>query len=238
MKTIQKKPEKIVFKADINESLANAIRRSLNKVPTLAIDEIDVIKNDSALYNETVAHRMGLIPLKTNKSFKKSVEKSLGLDVSKPGDVLSGELKGDAEVIYNEMPITTLGEGQKLKINATAKLGIGKEHSKFSPGLMFYRENSEIVLDKKFSEEVSRLCPENKIEEKQGKTIVQDNLSKPVSDLCEGIAEKQGKKAEVTRKDGLIITLESFGQYNLNDIVSEAVKALKGDLSEVSKALK
>jgi DNA-directed RNA polymerase subunit D len=238
MEKIEKNNIKITFLAKTNESLANAIRRAINNVPTLAIDEIEVLKNDSALYNETVAHRMGLIPLKTNKSFSKNVEKNLEINVSKEGEVLSKELKGEAEVIYDNIPITTLGEGQKLKIKAVAKLGIGKEHSKFSPGLMFYRKNQDVVLDKEFSEKIKEIFPENKISEKGGKIIVEDNLSKPISDVCEGIAEKKGKKAEIQEKDELIITLESFGQYSLEDIIPEAIKTLKNDLSDFSKTLK
>jgi len=67
MDKIEKKENKIIFKAEIEESLANAIRRYLNQIPILAIDEVEIIKNGSALYDEVVAHRLGLIPLKMDK---------------------------------------------------------------------------------------------------------------------------------------------------------------------------
>jgi len=68
MEIITKSPEKIVFIAKINESLANSIRRSVGLTSIMAIEELEILKNDSALYDETIAHRMGLIPIKMDKS--------------------------------------------------------------------------------------------------------------------------------------------------------------------------
>ncbi len=47
--------------------LANALRRSVDEIPVLAINEVDIYKNDSALYDEIIAHRLGLIVLKNQK---------------------------------------------------------------------------------------------------------------------------------------------------------------------------
>ena len=62
--------QKLSFVSDISTSLANAIRRSVLEIPVLAIDEVEIIKNDSALYDEVIAHRLGLVPIKTDKSTK------------------------------------------------------------------------------------------------------------------------------------------------------------------------
>ncbi|MEM1841913.1 MAG: DNA-directed RNA polymerase subunit D, partial [Ignisphaera sp.] len=44
--------------------LLNVIRRySLAKVPTYAIDEVMIIVNTSAMFDEILAHRLGMIPL-------------------------------------------------------------------------------------------------------------------------------------------------------------------------------
>ena len=64
IKINEKSDDKISFTTDINISLVNAIRRSVNEIPILAIDELEITKNDSALYDELIAHRAGLIPLK------------------------------------------------------------------------------------------------------------------------------------------------------------------------------
>ena len=47
---------------------ANALRRiCLNGVPIFAIDTVDVIENSSVLADEGLAHRLGMIPLKTDE---------------------------------------------------------------------------------------------------------------------------------------------------------------------------
>ena len=68
MKTINKKNNQITFTANIDESLANAIRRYIDQIPILAVDEVEISKNDSPLYDETVAHRIGMVPLKMDKT--------------------------------------------------------------------------------------------------------------------------------------------------------------------------
>jgi DNA-directed RNA polymerase subunit D len=66
MENISKSDGKYVFKAKIDESLINSIRRYVGQIQIAAIDEVEISKNDSPLYDETIAHRMGLIPLKQN----------------------------------------------------------------------------------------------------------------------------------------------------------------------------
>ena len=68
MEIIEQTPLKLVMRMPANDSLANAIRRSINEIPILAVDEVEIYKNDSALYDEFLAHRVGLVPLKTEAS--------------------------------------------------------------------------------------------------------------------------------------------------------------------------
>ena len=51
----------------INPVIANTLRRLIiNDVPVMAIEEAEISRNSSALYDETIAHRLGLIPIKTD----------------------------------------------------------------------------------------------------------------------------------------------------------------------------
>jgi DNA-directed RNA polymerase alpha subunit len=52
MKTIKSDEEKITFLIETSETIANAIRRYVSHIPILAIDEIEISKNGSALYDE------------------------------------------------------------------------------------------------------------------------------------------------------------------------------------------
>ncbi len=238
METISKKNNSIVFKTKIEESLANAIRRYLGSIPVLAIDELEISKNDSALYDETVAHRVGLIPLKTDKAINEKTTGSLKLSVKAEGIVNSGELKGDVDVVYDNIPITILNKGQELEIVANARVGKGDEHARFSPGLMFYRNVSEITMDKEFLGEVKKICPNNEVKEKGNKIVVIDDKEKGVCDVCEGICERAKKQSETEYTDELVISIESFGQMDADDIFRKSIEVLKKDLADVSKKLK
>jgi len=237
MKKIEKTENQIIFTAEISETIANSIRRYMNQVPILAVDEIEISKNDSALYDETVAHRIGLIPLKMEGSVAKKPKK-LKLDVKKEGMVYSRELKGSPAVVYKNIPITLLNDNQELQLVATVKAGTGSEHSKFSPGLMFYRNVVEIIIDKEFYEEIKKVCLGVEISEKGNKITIIDNKKREITDVCEGIADKDKKKIEINPTGELIITLESFGQISVEDILKKSIEALKKDLTSVAKEIK
>ena len=52
---------------------ANALRRiCLNGVPIYAVESVDMLENSSVLADEGVAHRVGLIPLKTDLESSKA----------------------------------------------------------------------------------------------------------------------------------------------------------------------
>ncbi len=237
MEIIERKENQITFRAEISDSLANSVRRYINQIPILAIDEVEIYKNDSPLYDETVAHRIGLIPLKMDKAVSEKTEMELKLDVKGEGLVYSGDLKGALGVVYDKIPITSLGEEGEMQIVAFAKTGKGNEHSKFSPGLMFYRHVVEIKMDGDLYERMKEQLPNNEIKKEGKSIIILDNQKKEVSDVCEEICREEGKKLEMIPKNELIITVESFGQIDVNEIFKRAISALEKDLEFVSKKI-
>ena len=122
---------------------ANALRRiCLNGIPIYAVDTVDILSNTSVLADEGIAHRLGLIPIKTELSAVQQDNKSdnimLTLDsgiASETRTVLSGELKSQDSIvkpISDNIPILTLAPGQSLKFEAHARLGRGTEHAKWN----------------------------------------------------------------------------------------------------------
>ena len=132
---------------------ANALRRiCLNGVPVFAIDTIDIIENTSVLVDEALAHRLALIPIKTDTA--RFVEPSkcdcksdtgcsncrvmLVLDTDEAEAtrlVLSSELTSEDEDVKptsDKIPIVELAPAQKIKIEAYARLGRGIEHAKWN----------------------------------------------------------------------------------------------------------
>jgi len=233
METINKTKDKYIFKTEIEDSLINSIRRYVGQIQLAAIDEVEIIKNDSPLYDETLAHRLGLVPLK--QSSKK--EGKLKLSSQEKGMVYSGSLKGDFEVVYDKIPLTILSAGQEIELIANVKIGKGQEHAKFSPGILNYREVSEIHMDKEIAEKLKNSNPNIEIKQKGDKYIAIDDKEEEITDLCEGFAEKYRKKIEVKTNKEMIIALESFGQIDAKSIFTKSIEALKKDLAEVSKKI-
>lgn len=236
MELIEKKENKIVFKAEIDESIANAVRRYMGHIPILAIDEVEIEKNDSALYDETIAHRMGLIPLKTDKSVNEKTTESLKLSVSKEGTIYSGQLKGNTKVVYDKIPITLLNKGQEFELTAKIRAGKGVEHAKFSPGLMFYRNSADAKIEKDCPQEILESCGKNSIKTEGGKILISDIYG---NDACEAAIEKYIKeektKIEIIPNEEVIITIESFGQMEPQEMLKKSIEALKKDLAIVEK---
>ena len=114
----------------------------MNGVPIYAIDTVDVLENSSVLADEGIAHRLGLIPLKTELSAVQQDNESdkimYTLDSGETGEtrtVLSGELKSQDDTvkpISDNIPIVTLAPGQRLQLEAYARLGRGTEHAKWN----------------------------------------------------------------------------------------------------------
>ena len=132
---------------------ANALRRiCLNGVPVFAIDTVDIVENSSVIPDEGIAHRLGLIPLKTdiarfNEPAKCSCNSETGCSncrimlVLDSGDsdvtrtILSNELISEDETIKpisDNIPIVQLAPGQRVKVECYARLGRGTEHAKWN----------------------------------------------------------------------------------------------------------
>ena len=239
MKIMNKKDNQIIFQAEIGESLANTIRKYLNQIPIIAVDEVEISKNDSPLYDETIAHRIGLIPLKMGKATNKKTIANLELSSKKEGIVYSEELKGSVTVAYDKIPITSLKKGQELKLSATIKTKEGAKHAKFSPGLMFYRNIVDIKIDKDCPKEVVDTCPKKILKLENGKiTTAENHLECDMCEACIDACEKQGKDSiKLIPTKRLMITLESFGQLDVKDIFKKSIDAVKRDLKEVSKKI-
>lgn len=128
--------------SEVPVSFANAIRRYIiNSVPVFAIDEVTFYENTSPIFDEYIAHRIGLIPIITPVSAQKDAEINFYLDAKGPKTVYSSELETkdkEAKIAKSNIPIVTLGAEQVLRFEAKAKLGTARTHAKFQAGLAAY----------------------------------------------------------------------------------------------------
>ena len=120
---------------------ANALRRiCLNGIPIFAIDTVDMIENSSVLPDEAIAHTLGMIPLKTelDGSDESNSRVMLVLDSGNAETtkiVTSAELESKDQVVKptsEQIPIVHLASGQRIKLEAYARLGRGTEHAKWN----------------------------------------------------------------------------------------------------------
>lgn len=231
MNILENTQEKLIIRMDANESLANALRRSILEIPCMAIDEVEIFKNDSALYDEILAHRIGLIPIKTENNMNEKTKIEFKLSKKGPGTVYSEDLKGTGEIVYSKIPITILKENHKLELVATAILGNGLEHDKHTPGLCHYRH----ILEIKSSPDVDKIIQNTKSiikPEKKGSAWNCDLPEAVVDDIL-----KIDKDA-VKDTEEILFFIESFGQMPAKDILTNAIKTLEKNLDEFEKQIK
>lgn len=134
---------------DASAAYANALRRAaMSMVQTFAIDTVTFYENTSPMFDEYIAHRMGLVPLVTpSKGYTEKDEILFTLEAIGPANVLSASLetKDKGVVAANEgIPLIRMSENQHLRAEGKARMGTGAKHSKFQPGLVTYEENKGI----------------------------------------------------------------------------------------------
>jgi len=147
---------------DVDPNFANALRRTLmSNVPKMAIEDVEFhlgpIRGEEGeesesvtpLFDEVIAHRLGLIPIPTDLelfTYRDECKDCAGegcpnctimysLNKKGPCMVYSGDLEpvGDSslKVVDEKIPIVKLGSGQAMLVYATAILGTGKDHAKW-----------------------------------------------------------------------------------------------------------
>ncbi|MEM2099393.1 MAG: DNA-directed RNA polymerase subunit D [Candidatus Bathyarchaeia archaeon] len=249
---------------EVDLPLMNALRRiALAEVPSMAIDEVVMIENSSILQDEIIAHRLGLIPLKTdldtyNLPQECSCKSEFGCNLCRVTLTLDAEAKEGTRTVYSgelvsenpnivpvsdSIPIIKLAKGQKLKLEAYARLGKGKDHAKWQPvSLCAYKYYPKITLIEKTCENCTKcvdICPKRVLSMKDGKPEVRDLLSCTLCMDCVEACPKDPKGIKVEwEKNSFILNIESTGVLPPERILLEATKILDKQLKEFEQQLK
>ncbi|MCL2686946.1 MAG: DNA-directed RNA polymerase subunit D [Methanobrevibacter sp.] len=171
----------IVHNAEV--PFINAIRRiAMMEVPKIAVEDVNVIINDSAMFNEVLAHRLGLTPLISNakaiegmvmaeecdcEEYCPKCSVSLTLKKTGPGIVYSKDLAStDSTIIpvYDTIPLLKLKEDENVDLEAVAKIGIGENHAKWMPTTVCaYKQYPKITFneDAEVNYDLADVCPRN-----------------------------------------------------------------------------
>ncbi|MBW2967750.1 DNA-directed RNA polymerase subunit D [Candidatus Woesearchaeota archaeon] len=253
-----KKQNRVTFLVKgASPAFVNMLRKSIiDEVPTMAIEDVEFRKNSSVLYDEIIAHRLGLIPLVTDldayvnpaecKCDGEGCSKCqlmLSLKAKGPGYVYASDLKSkDPKVVpvHPKTPLVKLIKGQTLELEATAMLGIGKEHSKWAPGMAYYKYKPVIEVKKGVADAkaVADSCPVNVYSAKNKElTINKDNLLK--CHLCGACVDADPQHIKLNESDkDFVFVVESWGQLPVKEMVSQAVALMQKKTDEVVKLVK
>ncbi|MCE4618198.1 MAG: DNA-directed RNA polymerase subunit D [Desulfurococcales archaeon] len=250
--------------------LVNALRRlALSDVPTLAVDFLHIYENSSSVFDEILAHRMGLVVLDSSEAIKKlkSPEECINADESDESCfvklilnvevdekeqqgryVLAGEIAIDSNItriVYPETPLLYLIPGQRVHAVAYARLGRGKEHSKWSPATVaILRYSTQVNYDgSKASKECLKCLQSYPDLVKKLKSKSKGTIEIPPDTNTSGLlycaeSECSGAIEVVYSEDKLILTIESSGALPPEKIVLESIEALESRAKALLASLK
>lgn len=242
---------------DIDPGTANAIRRTiLSEVPTLTIEDVRIVENSSSLYDEIIAHRLGLIPIKTDLelfNFREKCKcKGKGCPSCTLELTLNIECKKDHRTVYSHdlksqdpklkpvegIPIVRLGKNQKISLEAEAVLGTGKEHAKWQPAVAGYKYYPIVKINSKCNmcKECIDACPVNILKVQNDKVTVTDLK---LCTLCNSCAEACDAGAIDVKGDDrkFIFKLESQGALSPKEIFKKACEILEEKAHKLSGLL-
>jgi DNA-directed RNA polymerase subunit D len=224
---------------------------------------VRIYDNTSAFFDEMLAHRLGLIPIKTDLSTYSTKEKcscggagcpgcmvTFTLSVEGPKTVLSSDLipqDPNATPVYDNIPIVKLTKGQKLVIEAHAILNTGREHAKWQPTLVCGFKNHPVINISEACDACALCvdeCPRNilavrgkKVEVIEGK-LADCSMCKLCEQAClsSGIGDEPAI-AVSAEPDRYIFVVESDGSLPVKEIMDRALLYIRDQSHELERQL-
>lgn len=254
-----------------DRSMVNALRRVLlSDIPKMAIEDVDFhlgpisdedkkeYESISPLFDETIAHRLGLLPIPTDlKAFgfrNKCTCNGEGcpncsimyaLKKMGPCTVYSRDLEpisGDAKlkIVDGNIPLVKLAKGQALLIYATAQLGTGKEHAKWSVTHgVGYKYYPNIEIDSKKCDKKGgciKACPRNILKYDNKGAIVAEDIENCTScKSCEEFCTTSRAIKVTTIKDKFIFQFETDGSLTAKEALKHALDILGDSYEQLGK---
>ncbi|MFB6114100.1 MAG: DNA-directed RNA polymerase subunit D [Halodesulfurarchaeum sp.] len=223
----------------ITPALANGIRRAiLADVPTLSIDTVRFIENSSVMFDEQLALRLGLVPLRTPEGeFDEDDTVTLALDVEGPGTAYSGDLVCQdpmVEPAAKNIPIIELKENQRLELEAEAVLGRGRDHAKHQGGVAVgYRhlQRVNVVGDAaEYGEDEPNIV--RGVIEDDGELVPTESFDHDLQNRFEG------KEVEVEDvPNAFVFHVETDGSMSVEELVTRGVSSLYDRANELEASV-
>lgn len=242
----------------------NALRRiMLTEVPSMAIDETVVLENSSILHDEILAHRLGLVPLKTDLDSYNLPEEcpcksEFGCNLCRVTLTLDAEATDSVKTVYSsdlipnnpdiapvndKIPVVKLAPTQRIRLEAYARLGKGKEHAKWQPvSLCAYKYFPKVKIDEKLCDACGKcleVCPKRVLMNVGKKVEIRNITECTLCQDCVDACPKDPTAIEVSwDKNAFIFDIESNGGLPVKRILFEALKILDGKVENFLNLLK
>lgn len=235
-------------------SFVNALRRIMvGEVPKMAVAELNVYENNSALYDEMLGLRLALVPLKTPlDGFALPAECSCGgqgcpicqvtlsLSADGPKTIYSRDIiSSDPRVAPADgnVPLIRLKQGQRVYLEAFARLGRGREHAKWQPVVAAgYKEVPKVKVKNVANwERVSASCPVKVFAEEPGK--LRDESACTFCGECALVCDPKGSVQIASEKDAFLFTFETDGSLPAAEVLRRAVEILKSKAEGLKAAV-
>lgn len=249
--------------SDVSIAFANALRRAMtSEVMAFAIEDVRIYDNTSALFDEILTHRLGLIPLVTDPdNFVPRSQCSCNgagcprctvtftMSVEGPGVVMSGDLVSQDAVVRpaeDNIPIVKLEKSQKVVIEAQAYMERGMEHAKWSPVTVCGYKNYPVITHDERCDGCGlcvEVCPKEILQVTGSVIGVKEGALESCSlcRLCEqaclnsGIGEKPAIHIGMDERR-FLFTLESAGALPTVGIIKQGLLFLKKQSDELHEA--
>ena len=222
----------------ITPAFANGLRRAMiADIPTLSVDTVRVIENSSVMFDEQIALRLGLIPLTTPDDYEPDDTVTVAIDVEGPATAYSGDLVSSDEQVQpaeENVPIIDLKEGQRLELEADAKLGYGKDHAKHQGGVAVGYRHLQRIEPGSERGEFDDVGPEivRGVFEDDGELVQASSFENDLS--------RRYPDREVTVEDvpnAFVFDVETDGSMSVDELVLKSAESLRVRADELEDAV-